>query len=337
MQLRIEQLGRHLAAGRLAPFYVVSGDEALLCLEAQDEIRRAARAAGFTERQVVHADARTDWSVLAQAASGLSLFAEQRLIEVRLPTGKPGRLGGEALAAHAARELPDTLTLLALPQLEWSARKAAWVEALRARAVWVDVPMVGRERLPAWLAERLARQQHRASPEALEFLADRLEGNLLAAHQEMARMAILIPPGPIDLETAREQVRNVARYAMDDLPAAMLAGPRERIVRLVEGLRAEGEPLPLVLWVLAEELRTLLRMKQAGLREPVRGMRLTAPAAVVARHLPQIDSARLAAALAHCARLDRIAKGIRVPGCSADAWVELADLALGLRAEVVNT
>ncbi|MFN9572916.1 MAG: DNA polymerase III subunit delta, partial [Betaproteobacteria bacterium] len=149
--MRAEDLPRHLARGPLAPLYVVSGDEPLLAIEAQDAIRAAARAAGYTERAVLHADARYDWSQLTGVAQGMSLFSERRIVEIRLPSGKPGKEGGEALTAHAQSPAPDVLTLLALPALDYKARKAAWVAAVEAAAVWVEVSKIERQALPDWL------------------------------------------------------------------------------------------------------------------------------------------------------------------------------------------
>jgi DNA polymerase-3 subunit delta len=336
MQLRTEQLEAHLQRGALARCYVVSGDEALLCLEAQDAIRAAARAQGYTERQVLHADARMDWSALAQAATGLSLFASRQLIEIRLPSGKPGRNGGPALQAHVQREDPDTLTLISLPRLDWATRKADWVSSLQARAAWIEVAAVPRERLPEWLGARLARQGQRAGRATLEFLADRVEGNLLAAHQELGKLRLLHGEGELTLEQVRLAVFDVARFDLSDLPAAMLSGDRARLLRLLGGLRAEGEPLPLLLWMVSEELRGLLRLKQAGpggrAAGALRGLRLNSPPALVERALPRIGAERLAWALARCARLDRLAKGLVVPGLDDDPWVELSEVALGLHA-----
>jgi len=334
MQIRPEQLAAHLERGPLGHCYVVSGDEALLALEAQDAIRAAARARGYAERQVLHADARMDWSALEQAASGLSLFATRQVIDLRLPSGKPGKAGAAALQAHVARRSDDLLTLISLPRLDWATRKADWALALQSGAAWIEIAGIARERLPEWLAGRLARQRQRASREALEFLADRVEGNLLAAHQEIGKLHLLYGDGALDLEQVRQAVFDVARFDMTALPSAMLAGDRGRILRLLGGLRAEGEPLPLLLWMVSEELRTLLRLKQAA-RDgrplaPPRGVRLGAPLALIERALPRIPAARLAALLARCARLDRLAKGLAVEELDDDPWLELTDVALGL-------
>lgn len=338
MLLRAEQLEPHLARGRLARCYVVSGDEPLLCLEAQDAVRRAARAHGYAEREVIHAEARMDWSALAEAAADMSLFARRRLIEIRLPTGKPGKEGALALQAHAARRDEDTLTIVSLPRLDRAARTSEWAGALQAAAVWIEVERVPRERLPAWIAARLARQDQDASAEALEFLADRVEGNLLAAHQEIGKLNLLFGASTLSLEQVRSATLDVARFDLAALPAAMLAGERGRIVRLIEGLRAEGEPLPLLLWIVSEELRGLLRLKQAAAagRPPAallgRAVRLSSPAALVERALPRLDAAQIAALLARCARIDRLVKGLHVDDIDDDPWLELADLALALHA-----
>ncbi|MFN7778685.1 MAG: DNA polymerase III subunit delta, partial [Betaproteobacteria bacterium] len=217
MQIKLDALLAHLARGALKPVYTVSGDEPLLAIEAADAIRAAARQAGYSEREVVHADARSDWSQLLGAAAGLSLFASKRVLDIRLPSGKPGKMGAEALAALAAGA-GDDLLLIALPKLDRKAREAAWPTALDRAGVWVDVPKVERDALPAWIAARLARQQQQAPREALEFIADRVEGNLLAAHQEIQKLALLHPAGTLTLEQVTDSVLNVARYEVFGLP-----------------------------------------------------------------------------------------------------------------------
>jgi len=342
MRLPTEQLGAHLARGRLSHLYVVGGDEALLCLEAQDAIRVAARAQGYTERQVLHADARMDWSALEQAATGLSLFASRQLLEVRLPSGKPGKNGAVALQAHARRKDEDTITIISLPALDWATRKTAWVGTLESAATWVEVAPVTRDRLPDWLAGRLARQKQSAPRPALEFLADQVEGNLLAAHQEISKLHLLYGDGELDIEQIRAAIFDVARFEGVSLPGAMIAGDRGRIVRTVAGLRAEGEPLPLLLWMVSEELRNLLRLHRAvaagrPFAGAVRGMRLGAPPASVERLLPRLTVPQLADLLARCSDLDRIAKGLEVATRDGDPWLELTEVALGLSANPAGT
>jgi len=338
MQLRADQLAAHLARGRLAPVYVVSGDEPLLALEAQDAIRVAARKAGCTERQVVHADGRTDWSALAGETNNLSLFASRRLLEIRLPGGKPGKAGGDALKALAAAAGADLLALVALPQLDRTARTSAWAGALEAAGVWVDVAAVPRAKLPDWIGARLGRQRQSAPPQALEFIADRVEGNLLAAHQELAKLAALHPPGELTLAQVQDSVLDVSRYEIFGLPLAMLQGDPQRLARMLAGLRAEAEPLPLILWAVAEELRTLLRLRalldrglpfaQAAREVWLRREKEEAAQAALRR----IDGARLAALLARCAELDRLIKGLHVCRADSDPWLELTEIALGVAA-----
>lgn len=338
--LRSEQLQAHLARGRLSSLYVVSGEDALLCREALDALRAAVRAQGYDERQVLHLDARADWSQLDAAAQSLSLFSARRLVEVRLPSGKPGRNGAEALRRLAAHPAEDTIFLVSLPALDWSALKSEWVRALQSGGTWVEVAPVPRDRLPAWIRGRLEAAGLRTDAATLEFLADRFEGNLLAAQQEIEKLAILHPPGALGSDQVRAAIFDVARYDLFDLPAAMLAGDSARALRLIAGLRAEGEPLPLILWAVTEELRNLLRVRSAmdggrAFAVAARGIRLQSPLGLAERALSRLDAPRLGALLARCARIDRLSKGIRVRHASDDPWVELGDLAL--RVQGVST
>lgn len=336
MQLRAEALAGHLERGRLERLYCVSGDEPLLAEEALDAIRAAARAAGFAEREVLHASGKYDWSQLANAASSLSLFAQRKILEIRLPGGKPGREGGEALRAHAAAANDDVLTLVVLPKLDRTARNGAWATALEASGAWIDVRRIERPQIPAWLRARLARQKQAASDETLEFLADLIEGNLLAARQEVAKLGLLHPPGEVTLEQVKEAVQDVARFEVFDLPAAMMAGDAARAMRMLGVLRAEGAALPLILWSIAEEVRALLRARKvlaagrpiASLgREmrmwPGRDRQLEAAARRVATPVA-------ATLLSRCADIDRLSKGLRAPRRDADPWLELAQVVLDI-------
>jgi DNA polymerase-3 subunit delta len=334
--MRAEQLEGHLRRGALSRLYTVTGDDALLCREALDALRGAARAQGYGERQVLQLDARSDWSVLDAAGQELSLFASRRLVEVRLPSGKPGKTGGEALRRLAARSDADTLSIVVLPRLDRTTAGTAWAQSLHAAGAWVEVATVEREHLAPWIAARLAREGLRTDAATLEFLADRFEGNLLAAQQEIEKLAILHPPGELAADQVRSAIFDVARYDIFDLPGALLSGDAARAIRLVAGLRAEGEPLPLVVWAVADELRSLLRLRSevdcgTPLAVAARRVRLNTPLAMVERVLARVPARRLAALLARCARIDRIAKGLHTPGASEDPWVELTRLALVLQ------
>jgi DNA polymerase III subunit delta len=339
MQVRGDALAGVLAraqrAGSLPPLFVVASDEPLLALEAQDAIRGTARGLGYSEREVLHADARFDWSKLAAAAQGLSLFADRKIVELRLPTGKPGVAGAGALESFAQSAGDGVLGLIALPRLDRRAKEARWVSALERAGVLVEIETVERARLAPWIAQRLARNKQRAGDAALEFIADRVEGNLLAAHQEIEKLALLHPPGDLTLEQITDSVLNVARYDIFQLPAAMLAGDAERLRKTMAGLEAEGEALPLLLWVISEELRMLLRVQaqvESGrpFASAIREHRAWGREKLVERALGRLSAARLAGALQRAAEIDRLIKGMRAANADSDAWLELTDLVLSI-------
>jgi len=329
--LRLEQLEAHLAR-ELKSLYVIHGDEPLLALEAADAIRARARASGFSERVVLAAERGFDWGELAASAASRSLFGDKRLIELRLAAAKPGADGAEAIEAYCGRLPPEALTLVTLSRLDKAGQGSPWFKALEREGTVVNVYPVERARLPAWIAARLARQNQRANPETLQFLADCVEGNLLAAHQEIQKLALLLPAGEIDFDAVRKAVMSVARYDALKLAEAMLSGERSRLARMLEGLRGEGEALPRVLWILAEEIRAICRVQNGiaadrPLAEVLREARVWGDArqSLVGRAAKKLPRETLLAALEHAARVDRVVKGI-VKG---DAWDEL--LQLGLR------
>ena len=331
-------LTRAKQAGALPPIFVVAGDEPLLALEAQDAIRSTARGLGYSERDVLNADARFDWSRLGEAARGLSLFAEKKIVEIRLPSGKPGVAGAKALEIHASTVTEGVLTIVSLPRLERRDRQARWVDALERAGVMVEIDTIERAQLPQWVAQRLSKQGQSANRAALEFIADKVEGNLLAAHQEVSKLALLYPAGQLTLEQVTDSVLNVARYDVFQLPTAMLSGDAARVRKTIAGLEAEGEAIPLVLWVIAEELRTLLRLKahvDAGRPFSVaaRENRLWgARERLAERALARLDGETLDAALVRAAEIDRLAKGLLAPQVDCDVWLELTELALTVAA-----
>jgi len=332
MQLRAEQLEASLSKS-LACAYTIHGDEPLLALEAADAVRAAARKRGFTEREVFEPNRYFDWSEFQHALASLSLFGGSKIVELRLTTGKPGAQGAAAIAAYCERPSPDILLLVSLPRLDRAGQGSAWFGALSRAGALVDVYPVERQRLPAWIAERLGRQRQRAPHEALEFLADRVEGNLLAAHQEVQKLALLAPQGEISLDAVREAVANVARYDAYAACQAMLAGDAGRYVRIIDGLKSEGEAPALVLWALSEELFALARIQSgvAGgrpvdelLRENrVWGARQRPMKTAAARVAP----AAVQQALAHAAAIDRAVKGVG----AGEPWDEFLKLGLELQ------
>lgn len=327
MKISTRQLEGHLKKG-VAPLYAVHGAEALLALEAADRIREAARKDGCTEREVFFAEPGVDWNRVGASAANMSLFSSKRLVELRIPTGKPGTEGGKAIEAWCARLPDDAITLVVLPELEWQQRKSKWFEALERSGVLVEAKAVSRDELPEWLAERLSRQQQRASVETLEWLADRVEGNLLAAKQEVEKLALLLPSGEITLAAIREAVTDVSRFDRDSLLEAIHAGDAGRMARVVASLEAEGEPLPLLLWTLAEELR--LMMAVAAGQRPRRYMppdRMAAIQQTARRH----GAASFDRELLRAHRIDRMIKGVE----TGDPWDSVVDLALGLAGKPV--
>lgn len=333
MQLRAEALDGHLAKS-LAPLYVITSDEHLLALEAADKIRRTARAQGFSERDVLTVERSFKWGELLAANQELSLFGDKKLIELRIPTGKPGKDGGAALQAYVKNLSPDNLTLITLPKLDWQTAKAAWVTALQGAAVYIEIPNIERAQLPNWISLRLSMQGQSADRQSLDFIADRVEGNLLAAHQEILKLGLLHEPGKLTYEQVHDAVLNVARYDVFKLSEAMLAGDPARLVRMLEGLKGEGEALPLVLWAVSEEIRTLLKLK-AGMAQgrPLAALlkeyRIWGPRErMMEPALRRVSLATLQDALRQAAQVDRMVKGLRAKAYAGDQWDAMLQLAL---------
>jgi DNA polymerase-3 subunit delta len=331
LQLRPEQLDAHLAR-TVAPLYVVHGDEPLLAMEAADAIRAKLRAEGYSEREVHTVERNFDWHRLAASAASLSLFANRKLIELRIPSGKPGADGAAAIAAHCAQLPPDTVTLVALPRVERAAQSAAWFSALTAAGVVVNIFPIERRTLPLWIGARLARQKQRTSEAALQFIADCVEGNLLAAHQEIQKLGLLYPAVELSFDQVRDAVLDVARFEISQLSEAMLAGDKARLARVLDGLAGEGEPPPRVLWVLTEEVRAVSRVHH-GIAAGREAMEVFREARIwgdmrqrqIAGVARRIGRETLEAGLAHAAEIDRMIKGL----AAGNPWDEM--LRLGLR------
>ena len=330
MRITSEDIPKNLAAG-LKPLYVVHGDAMLLAIEAADSIRAAARDAGYTERETFTAEQYFKWEELRNSAQSLSLFAERKVVDIRIPSGKPGVEGGKALQAYVADLSPDVLTLISLPKLDWTAQKSQWFAALEKHGVMISADDIPRNALPRWIAGRLKRQEQSTDNDTLEFLADRCEGNLLAAFQEIQKLALLFPAGVLSYEQIKDAVMDVARYDIFKLSEAMLNGNPTRFARILDGLRAEGTPTVLVLWAISEDIRVLgkaLKASQQGgsisgalrdmrVRREKQGMLETAARRIRLNHVER--------ALRQAALLDKTIKGLR----SGDEWDEL--LQLGIR------
>ena len=341
MQVRADQLAGHLQKS-LRPLYTVWGDEPLLAQEAGDAIRSAARASGCTERQVhTVAGAHFDWSGLLGASMAMSLFSDRQLIEIRIPSGKPGKDGSDALQRYCERLGDDVVTLVQLPRLDRSQQTSAWFGALDAAGVTVRVDPIERKALPQWLAQRLASQGQRvqggeAGQRTLAFFADRIEGNLLAAHQEVQKLGLLYPAGELSFEQIEAAVLNVARYDVFKLGEAVLAGQVARALRMLEGLQAEGEAAVLVHWTLTEDIRALKRVKDAlatgkPLPMALREARVWgAKERLFERVVPLLGDATVAHLIEAAQVCDGLVKGLKHPDWPNDPWDGLKRLVLML-------
>ncbi len=320
----------------LGALYVVHGNEPLLVSEAGDAIRAAAKAQGFDEREILVSGPGFGWEAVFESTGTLSLFGNRKVVDLRIPNGKPGKDGGDALkqlATQTPSQADDVITLITLPELDWATRKTAWFAALEKAGVSIECNAPPREQLPRWIAMRLSNQQQSAPADALAFIADHVEGNLLAAHQELRKLALLYPVGELSLDQVRDAVLDVARYSVEHLRMALLEGDAARCSRLLEGLAGEGTAAPLVLWTLANEIRTLARIQSAQHRGQPIGAAIKAERvfddrrrSALQRALGRLRPGPVRAALAHAARIDRIIKGLS-PG---DVWDECLRLTLRL-------
>jgi len=336
MRIDSEDLPRHLSKG-LGSLYVVYGEALLLAIEAADTIRTAAREAGYSEREVIIAEQHFKWAELRNSAQSMSLFSSRKVIDLRIPSGKPGIEGAQALQAHCENLNSDTLTLISLPQIDGSALKSKWFSALEQHGTVISANEVSLAALPAWISSRMKRQGQSTDDDTLAFLAQRVEGNLLAAFQEIQKLALLFPAGPLTFEQVKDSVMDVARYDVFKLSEAMLTGDAERYARILDGLRAEGTATVLILWAIAEDIRTLAKvsraMQQSGnlagaLRDArVWGVRQKLVERAVRRFTPTFAER----ALRQAALIDKLIKGLR----HGDVWDEL--LQLGVRCARAGT
>ena len=302
---------------------MVFGDEPLTAIEAADSLRTAARAAGYTERSVYTVQGRHNWNAIFAGGDNLSLFAERRLIEIHIPSGKPGVDGAKALDTYASALPADTLTLITLPGLDWRTTQSRWFSALAAAGTVIEAKAIERAAIPGWMERRLAKQGLLAERAALEFLADRVEGNLLAAQQEIDKLALLLPPGKVSVADIENAVTDVSRLDAELLQDALLQGDTARYARIVADLQHSGEHPVAFMWRLAEVVRLLLKlkfgikhgeslgalMKQARVRDQRRPW--------VEKAMARLSTARIEAAQALLALLDRQAKGLERTG---DPW-----------------
>jgi DNA polymerase III subunit delta len=331
VQVRLAQLTAHLAKG-LAPLYVIHGDEPLLAIEAGDQVRAAARSAGFEAREVLVADPGFNWDAFATANRNLGLFGAHKLVDLRIPSGKPGVDGARVLEDCAANPHSDTLTLITLPRLDRAGQSSAWFSALDHAGVVVAVQAVERAELPRWIAARLARQNQHGSADTLQFLAATTEGNLLAAMQEVEKLGLLLPKGELDPDAVLHAIADVARFDVFQLSEAWLAGDAARALRILAALETQGEAVPLLIWQLGEDLHALSSVLNATaggtpLSTAIRATRVWGKRQAALEHAARrVEPAAIATLLQRLARVDEVAKGIG----RGSAWDGIADIVLAL-------
>ena len=331
MQVRAEDLPAQLQRG-VAPLYVIHGDEPLLALEAGDAIRAAARAAGVTEREVFVVEPGFRWDAFVGANLNRGLFGERKLVDLRIPSGKPGVEGGKALEGYAANPSPDNVTLVTLPRLDRATQASAWFTALSGAGATIAVYPVERDALPAWIAARMKLHRQRASRETLAFLADHCEGNLLAARQEIEKLALLLPEGELAPDAVEAAIANVARYDVFQLSESWLAGDAPRVLRILSALQADGDAPIAAIWQLAEDVHAIAAVhvmvrEGSPLASAVRNVRVWGKRQnALERAVNRVAPASVPALLLALARLDALSKGLG----RGDAWDALTDAALTL-------
>jgi DNA polymerase III subunit delta len=321
LRLNSDQLPAALARG-LAPVYLVSGDEPLLVGEAADAIRAAARKAGYADRQVFFIDRSFSWDGLRNASQSLSLFAERRLFELRMPSGKPDK-GAVQLTQFAESPPPDVVCLIVTDKLDKKTADSAWVRAVEKHGVWLPIWPVETGALPGWLRARAKALQVEIEPAAAQLIVDRVEGNLLAAKQELEKLSLLSDGAPISSELVLRSVGDSARYDVFQLAEAAAAGDAPRAMHVLLGLKSEGVEPTLILWALLRELRGLWQARERErLRSNVRGSGWSLAAQPSAKALARLRKLPLAPLLIQASRADRILKGL----AAGDAWSAITGL-----------
>ena len=319
MKLTSDSLAAHLAQ-QLAPVYLISGDEPLLVGEAADAVRAHARELGFAERETHFMERGSDWDAVFAAVNNLSLFAARRIIEIRLPSAKPGVAGGAALAKLAQVRDPDLAVLVIAPRLDRDAQSSAWVKAIESHGAWLAIWPVAAAELSGWLQGRARRLALKVDDAALAILAERTEGNLLAAQQELEKLRLLYPDAGAHISTdaVLASVADSARFDVAQLGEAALAGDAARALHVLAGLRAEGVEPTLVLWAVNKAVHDLWHAQSGAGPRPWQRQ-----GAALAQGLRRARAVPFARVIARAERADRMIKG-RLTG---DAWDEIALLA----------
>lgn len=339
MKLKPEQLGAQLER-QLHSIYIVSGDEPLQISESCDAIRRQARQKGFTERHTYHVDNSFDWSDFLETANSLSLFAEKQILELRMPNGKPGDKGRKALQEYLQNPSPDNLLLIITDRLDAATQKAKWFQGLEKAGIFVQVWPVEHRQLPGWVAHRFKMAGYEASRDAVALLSERIEGNLLAAAQEIEKLKLMANGNTIDVDTVRDVVSDNARFDVFQLADTALQGDIRNTVRILGGLRSEGIETPIVLWALAREVRLLshlsrlksrgisteLAIEQAAKAHGFSPFMLKKRRGLLEKGMGRLSERELRQMLEHVGTIDQGIKGLN----SINEWDELLSLSMNL-------
>ncbi|MCW8885238.1 MAG: DNA polymerase III subunit delta [Motiliproteus sp.] len=329
MKLNSDQLKSHLQQP-LRPVYLLHGDEPLLIQEASDLLRKTARDQGFLEREVLHAESGFQWESLLEKANSLSLFAEKQLIELHIPNGKPGPRGTDILVSYLKSPSPDTLLVIYCPKLDGSSQKSKWAKTVESAGAMITFWPIEVERLPAWIKGRFSQAGMEANPAAVQMLCDRVEGNLLAAIQEIEKLRLIYAGQAITEQEILASVSDSSRYDLFTLMDTALAGDQQRCVKIIQGLRAEGIEPTLVLWALSRDLRTLLNLSLetggGSVSEPqfkkhrIWGKRKS----LVNKALRRNSNTLLSTLLQKCGEVDRAIKG----ASQQSPWTQLTTILL---------
>jgi len=313
---------------QLGRIYLLSGDEPLLVNEAADAVRAKARAAGFTERALHVVERGFDWQELLMDSRSLSLFAERKIVEIRMNNPTPGEQGANAIVTLAEEGSPDTLVIVITGKLDGRTMNSRWVNAIDKHGVVVQLWPIDLARLPGWIRERLARHGLQADPAAASLLAERVEGNLLAAHQEVEKLALLLPPGPVSADAVNDAVADSARFDVLQLGEAAMKGQASRALRILDGLEGEGVEPTLVLWALNKDLQWIARaqaLMRAGQSadSAMNALYVWRPRqAAMKQALHRLSAAAVRHLLLDAERVDRAIKGVE----RKDPWIEFEAL-----------
>ena len=330
MRIHPAQLSKHLQ-NQLLPFYTVFGEETLLAIEAADLIRSKARQTGYVEREIFTIDNQFKRSELLLRKNSLSLFGEQRMLDLRIPSGKPGKEGSIAIEEYCRSLPPDTFTLVTLPKIDKQGQSAKWFKVLENIGPMISVSSIESNQLSTWISQRLSLQDQKTDSDTLQFFAEKVEGNLLAADQEIKKLALLYPSGTLSFTQVKDAVLEVARYDVYKLSDAMVTGNIARYNRALNGLQGEGAAAPFILTVLVSQIRTLIILRKGlDLDKPLTQLMREAKVWGIRQKIMENAARRiglkpLVHALLHAAKIDKVSKGIT----KGDIWDEF--LQLGLR------